>query len=102
MGAVGASNIMMSGDGAEASGILMRIPEIVIGRLALKQVGVLGAGRDKGFSTNMDLFDWYSTKNAVPVIGWIGGNVLKAFRLSIDYQNHAVLAQAKETGCERS
>jgi hypothetical protein len=90
VGAVGASNMMMSGDGAEASGILMRIPEVVIGRLALKQVGVLGAGRGKGFSTNMDLFDWYSTKNAVPVIGWIGGNVLKAFRVSIDYQNHTI------------
>jgi len=82
--------MMMSGDGAEASGILMRIPEIVIGRVALTEVGVLGAGRGKGFSTNMDLFDWYSTKNAVPVIGWIGGNVLKAFRLGIDYQNHTM------------
>lgn len=90
VGAVGASNMMMSGDGAEASGMLLRIPEIVIGSLTSKQVGALGAGRGKGFSTNLDLFGWYSTKNAVPVIGWIGGNVLKGFRLTVDYPNRTM------------
>ncbi|MGE5278185.1 MAG: hypothetical protein ACM3SU_14395 [Acidobacteriota bacterium] len=90
VGAVGASNMMMSGDGAEAAGLLLRIPEIAIGPLTLKQVGALGAGRGKGFSGDLDLFDWYSTKNAVPVIGWIGGNVLKAFRLTIDYPNRTM------------
>jgi C-terminal processing protease CtpA/Prc len=30
--------------------------------------------------------DWYSKKNAVPVLGWLGGNVLKEFRLTLDYQ----------------
>jgi hypothetical protein len=29
-----------------------------------------------------------STKNAVPVIGWLGGNVLRAFRITIDYPKH--------------
>jgi len=33
------------------------------------------------------LENWYSTKNAVPVIGWIGGNVLKNFRVTFDYGN---------------
>jgi hypothetical protein len=32
-----------------------------------------------------DFMDWYSTKNAVPVIGWLGGNVLRDFRVTIDY-----------------
>ena len=86
VGAVGASNMTMAGDGAEASGILMRIPEVGIGPLALENVSVLAAGRGKG-PGGVDLFDWYSTKNAVPVIGWIGGNVLKAFRLTVDYRN---------------
>lgn len=90
VGAVGASNMMMSGDGAEVSGILVRIPEIAVGQLTLKQVGALGAGPGRGFSTNLSLFDWYSTKNAVPVIGWIGGNVLKNFRLTIDYPNQTI------------
>ena len=43
VGAVGASNMMMSGDGPEASGILVRIPEIALGALRLENVGVLGA-----------------------------------------------------------
>ena len=90
VGAVGPSNMMMSGDGAEASGILARVPEIDVGTVALRQVGVLGAGAGKGMSENMDLFDWYSTKNVVPVIGWIGGNVLKAFRLTIDYRHRTI------------
>jgi hypothetical protein len=34
-----------------------------------------------------DFMDWYSTKNAVPVIGWLGGNVLRHSRITIDYPN---------------
>lgn len=86
VGAVGASNMMMSGEAAETQGILLRIPEINLGQLTLTQVGTLGAGPGEG-PNHQDLFDWYSTKNAVPVIGWIGGNVLKAYRLTIDYPN---------------
>jgi len=88
VGAVGASNMMMSGDGAEIDGILLRIPEISIGSLTLRQVGALGAGPSRGFPGNLELFEWYSTKNALPVIGWLGGNVLNGFRLTIDYPNH--------------
>ena len=88
VGAVGASNMMMAGGAIEALGILARIPEITIGSLVLKEVGVLGPGPGEGFLKN--LFDWYSTKNPLPVIGWIGGNVLKAFRLTIDYPNRTV------------
>lgn len=84
-GAVGASNMMMSGDRAETAGTLMRIPDISLGSLHLEDVGVLAAGPGGPFPGNLDLFDWYSQKNAVPVIGWIGGNVLKGFRLTIDY-----------------
>jgi hypothetical protein len=87
VGAVGASNMMMSGDGTETSGLLLRIPQISLGSLVLKDVGVLAAGPGRTFSGNLDLFDWYSKKNAVPVIGWIGGNALKEFRLTIDYPN---------------
>jgi hypothetical protein len=84
VGAVGASNMMMAGEASETSGILMRIPELAVGRVALKEVGVLGAGPGKG-PGGADLFDWYSSKNAGPVIGWIGGNVLKHFRVTLDY-----------------
>lgn len=76
---------MMSGDATETVGIWLRIPKISLGSLILKDVGALAAGPGNNFPGNLDLFDWYSQKNATPVIGWIGGNVLKQFRLTIDY-----------------
>ena len=85
VGAVGASNMTMSGDGTETLGTLLRIPEISLRSLILEDVGALAAGPGRTISDNLDLFDWYSQKNALPVIGWIGGNVLKGFRLTIDY-----------------
>lgn len=87
VGAVGASNMRMADDGVEASGTLLRIPEINLGELKLRQIGALAIGRDK---KNWDFMDWYSEKNPAPVIGWLGGNVLKAFRLTIDYPNHTI------------
>jgi hypothetical protein len=90
VGAVGPSNMRMAGDGAESSGILLRVPEIRLGSLSLRNVGVLGAGPSAGPPGTGDFFDWYGAKNAEPVIGWIGANVLKAFRLTIDYPNHVI------------
>jgi hypothetical protein len=85
-GAVGASNMRMADDGIEASGTLLRIPAIDLGSLSLHQVGALAIGPS---STHGDLIDWYSRKNPEPVIGWLGGNVLRGFRIAIDYPNHA-------------
>jgi hypothetical protein len=76
-GAVGAGNMMMLGDSTESTGTLMRIPEITLGKLTLHDVGALAAGESHRFPGDLELFDWYSKKNALPVIGWIGGNVLK-------------------------
>ncbi len=90
VGAVGASNMMMADHRGEASGILLRIPEIRLPGLSLLKVGALAPGRVRQLSGNLELFDWYSKKNAAPVIGWIGGNVLKSFRLTIDYPNHTL------------
>lgn len=88
VGAVGASNVMMSGDLTETSGTLLRVSRFSVGSLVLSNVGVLAAGPGK--VEGLDLFDWYSQKNAGSVIGWIGGNVLKAFRITIDYPNHVM------------
>jgi hypothetical protein len=85
VGAVGASNMMMSGDRSETAGIMMRIPRIAVGSLALSNAGALAAG--PGTVDGQDLFDWYSQKNSGAVIGWIGGNILKAFQITIDYPN---------------
>lgn len=34
--------------------------------------------------------DWYSPKNAMPVLGWIGGTVFSHFRLTIDYPHRTM------------
>ena len=84
IGAVGVSNMRMADDGIEAAGTLVRIPEIKLGPLPLRQIGALAIGPS---SSNWDFIDWYSQKNPIPVIGWLGGNVLKGFRVTIDYSN---------------
>ena len=83
-GAVGTSNMRMEDDGIEAAGTVLRIPEIELGSLRLHQVGALAIGPG---SKDGDLIDWYSRKNAGPVIGWLGGNILRGFRITIDYPN---------------
>jgi hypothetical protein len=84
IGAVGPSNMRMAADGIESRGILLRIPEVKLGSLSVRQVGALAIGPS---DTNWDFMDWYSQKTPVAVIGWIGGNVLRGFRITIDYPN---------------
>lgn len=83
-GAVGLSNMRMADDGIEANGTIMRLGEMQLGALKLKQIGALAIGPSK---TNWDFMDWYSQKSPVPVIGWLGGNVLRGFRITLDYAN---------------
>jgi hypothetical protein len=83
-GAVGAANMRMAGDGVEAGGTLMRIARIDIGPVRLQGVGALAIGPNPA---GWDIIEWYSKKNAEPVIGWLGANALRPFRLTIDYPN---------------
>lgn len=83
-GAVGSSNMRMADDGIEAAGTLLHIPEIRAAGLQLHQIGALAIGPSK---TNWDFIEWYSQKNPGPVIGWLGGNVLRGFRITLDYAN---------------
>ena len=82
IGAVGPSNMRMEDDGIETAGVLLRIPEMKIGPLSVESVGALAISPD---NHGHDFMDWYSMKNAVPVIGWLGGNVLRHFKITIDY-----------------
>jgi hypothetical protein len=82
IGAIGPSNMRMADDGIETAGVLVRIPEIKLGTLLVEDVGSLAISPD---DQGHDFMDWYSAKNAVPVIGWLGGNVLRHFRITIDY-----------------
>jgi hypothetical protein len=92
-GAVGEANMQTRPGGAEARATILRLPEIRLGTLPLRQIGMLGIapeappfppapGED---IVHGSLFDWYSKKAPAPVIGWLGGNVLKGFRVTIDY-----------------
>lgn len=81
-GAVGLSNMRMADDGIETAGTILRISQMSIGALRLEEIGALAIGFDR---KNWDFIDWYSKKNALPVIGWLGGNVLKGFRITLDY-----------------
>ena len=93
VGAVGEANMQTRPGMAEASATILRIPEISVGSLRLAQIGVLGVVSEAPpFPpapgepiVQGDLFDWYSRKAPGPVIGWLGGNVLKGFRLTIDF-----------------
>jgi predicted aspartyl protease len=76
-GAAGSANFW--GLPFETRGTLMRLSELRIGPLHASDVAVLGLPQD--------LFDWYSKKSACPVVGFIGANVLRGFRIEIDFPN---------------
>ncbi|MCG6962587.1 MAG: hypothetical protein LJE95_04890, partial [Acidobacteria bacterium] len=58
-GALGSANFW--GEKFERNGVLMRLPELSIGPILVRDVTVLGLGQR--------LFDWYSRKSAGPVAG---------------------------------
>lgn len=86
IGAAGTANMMLRGEEPEREGILIRVPELAIDSLRLTDVGVLGVAGGRGADTTLTLMDWYSKKNPVRVLGWLGGNVLKEFQITVDYQ----------------
>jgi len=82
-GAVGVSNMRMADEGMEAEGTVVRVSEMKLGTMILSQVGALAVGPR---NSHEDMTGWYSKKNVMPVIGWLGGNVLQGFRITIDYE----------------
>lgn len=83
-GAVGSANFF--GFPFESSGTLLSLPELGLGPLRLRNVGLLGL--------EQKLFDWYSRKSAGPVLGFLGANVLRGFRLEIDFPNQMTYWEA--------
>ena len=92
-GAIGASNMGLVDLALEERGTLMRLPGVEAGPLHLGEVGALGTAPllcrlcDRVVG---DLFwdGWAKDAPgdaASPVVGWIGGDVLGDFRLTIDY-----------------
>lgn len=85
LGAVGAAN--MFGAPYEAKSVVLRLPEMEVNTLKVKNAAVA--------SMPKDFFDWYSKKTTRPATGAIGGNVLKSFRVLIDYPNSAIYLEQK-------
>jgi len=63
-------------------GAMMRVQQINWGGLLLKNVGVVGM--------DPEFVSWYSKKTAAPVIGFLAWNILRAYRVTIDYQHSTV------------
>jgi hypothetical protein len=92
-GAVGEANMQTRDDGTEAGATILRLPEVKLGKLKLTQIGAIGIdpaappfppvpGESK---VEGNFFDWYSKKAPERVDGWLGGNVLKGFRVTFDF-----------------
>ena len=83
-GAAGSANFF--GFPFESAGVLMCLPDVEIGNLRAEGIGLLGL--------DQSVFDWYSTKSAGPVLGFIGANVLRSFRVEIDLPNQMTYWEA--------
>jgi predicted aspartyl protease len=86
VGAVGAANM---GLGAmEANGLMLGMPEIGWGDFRIKSVAAI--------SRPVGTFERYmSAMMTSPIVGALGGNILRAFRVEIDYANGVVYLEKK-------
>jgi PDZ domain/Aspartyl protease len=78
VGAVGAAN--MIGGALDAKAEMLRLPEMHWGTFDLPRVGVVS--RPPGTFEK-----WMSDMMTAPIVGSIAGNVLRAFRIEIDYRH---------------
>lgn len=89
-GAVGLANNNMLDYAFEKEGIVARLPEIAVGPVIVKDVGVLGTAPVLGALDGLvgDIFwdNWQKSATSA-VVGWLGGNVLGHFKLTLDYPN---------------
>ncbi|HMA50311.1 MAG TPA: PDZ domain-containing protein, partial [Magnetospirillaceae bacterium] len=88
-GAIGPANYLMIGQSAEEKGSLMRLDKATLGPMAIENAGFFGVGGGMGplgvISTEAFFDDWQKLAPE-PVIGWLGANVLKHYRITIDYK----------------
>jgi predicted aspartyl protease len=83
-GAVGMAN--MFGGKMEASATMLRVAQAKLGSAVIEQAAAV--------SRPMGTFEKFmSNLMSSPIVGAVGGNVLKLFRVEIDYANSAVYLQ---------
>ena len=81
VGAIGFAN--MFGGGMENGALMLRIPELKIGPLVVKEAAAVS--RPEGTFEK-----WMSGMMTAPIIGSVAGNVLRDFRVVIDYKDGLV------------
>jgi hypothetical protein len=88
LGAAGCANMWGWWPPNEAEWPVMRVPGFKWGSASVENAGIVGLPNI--FGQGKTIGDWYSQKTARPVDGFLGANILKAFRVEIDYKNSAV------------
>ncbi|HEX4295777.1 MAG TPA: PDZ domain-containing protein [Rhizomicrobium sp.] len=87
-GGVGESNLAMDG-GVDVGVPVVKAQPAALGPLKLDELGVVTPGMSgaMGFVIGRTFRNYYSGKAGEEVNGWIGGNVMKSFRVTLDYPN---------------
>jgi hypothetical protein len=88
-GAVGPANYNMLDLPFEKDGIVLRIPEMTIGSLRLRDIGMMGSGPSLSPFADMifgeAFWDIWQENAGERVAGWLGANVLKNYRVTFDF-----------------
>jgi hypothetical protein len=91
-GAVGQANYWMLDVPTEQEGRLIRVADAKIGPMEVANLGVIGTAQRlgaMGAETTEAMYDQYQKNNTPePVVAWLGANVLKHYRITIDYHAH--------------
>jgi len=93
VGAVGAAN--MIGGASDAKAEMLRIPEMQWGTFDLPRVGVVS--RPAGTFEK-----WMSGMMTAPIVGSIAGNMLRAFRIEIDYPHGVTYLERQADASQES
>jgi hypothetical protein len=88
-GGVGEANYLMDPTGADADALVLKLPHAALGGLSLDGMGIVAPNVPGLLGSVIEpvYWDWYSSKSGETVVGWLAGNVLKSFRLTVDYPN---------------
>jgi hypothetical protein len=89
-GALGAANYNMLDLTFEAQGTVARVPQLAIWDVKLANVGVFAPPPLLGVAEGLigeAFWEMFQEWTPGPVVGWLGANVLRNFRLTLDYPN---------------
>jgi hypothetical protein len=91
IGGIGEANLVMGPSAPEVDAPVVKAPA-TMGTVRLDDFGLLDMGGQGMLGGMIGGLFWdriYSTKAGEPVDGMLGANVMKSFRVTLDYANHA-------------